>query len=124
MESLICDCWDPNPQLRPNFLVIFERILTLARANRQSESDRLSSQSFDSLFESRNRQMGKGLCRQLYDLMWSYKHGEWDRRLAKALVERNATIEAADPVLNEIVKGEHGASALKQAAKLIQPVVD
>ena len=119
MESLIRDCWDPNPQLRPNFVVIFERLRTLAQANRQYSSDRLSSRSFDSLLESRNRQMGMELCRQLYDLMWSYKQGQWNRRLAKALVKRNATIEAADPVLNEIVKGEQGASALKQAAKLM-----
>ena len=104
-KALICDCWDPEPALRPSFPVILIRLKGIG-APGNSKNLNLSDTTVEG--EIKIQEDVKNTCRSLNDLLWNYTPERWDSEHAAAVVDKDATVTALDPTLRQILQSGVG----------------
>ena len=108
-EDLISDCWNPEPALRPSFPVILLRLQSIGASKSSRDLDRNRSGPLDEEINAGVKEM----CRTLNDILWDYAPERWNQEQAAALIDKDATVTARDPVLHQILLAESGPCCAK-----------
>ena len=109
-KALICDCWNPEPALRPSFSVV--RIRLEGIVTNVTDSGR-------QVFRKDMISGARATCRALNELLWDYTPGQWDDERAASLIDKDAIVTARDPTLQQILRSELGPSSAKAMGRIM-----
>ena len=130
MQTLIQDCWNAEPSLRPSFSTICTRLKMMvkgesfaSRASLQTSfSKLLLAGTSDSNAENMKRAEAVELCKNIHQELLCTAPALWDEGAVAALVRDDAKITAFDPVLHSIVGDKHGTEAVRACGQLMMGV--
>ena len=125
LQSLICDCWNAEPSLRPSFEVVELRLKMIVKATTSSRNRKLVGllrprPSAETQDEAQKRKANAiKLCKDIHKALWQCSPELWDKRTVAHLVRADADVTASDKLLNEIVEGERGCHAIRSCGNLM-----
>ena len=109
LKTLICECWQEDPELRPSFPVILLRLSAI------------KDRDFSS-FNGENEELAvSDLCRSVNELFWSHasqkkrtiSQNTYLNKQFTAVIDDNVKVTAMDPILQKVLDTKTGSDAIK-----------
>ena len=105
--SLIHACWADDPDVRPSFSVILQRLTIMDKRNLAIQGMRSGRDHFDSTL--------RDFCRAVHSALWLCNSNDFDQEAASWIFDPAFTASATNTTLNEVLKdvaGAEGAESL------------